>query len=148
MKLVVQRVSEAKVSVDEKVIGSIGRGLLVFLCIEKGDSVDEVEHYSTKVVELRIFGDEAGKMNRSVREVGGEILLISQFTLAADVERGRRPGFDQAAPSEVAEKFYEQFARLIEEKGIRCLTGIFRAYMKVSLINDGPVTIILGRTAD
>jgi D-tyrosyl-tRNA(Tyr) deacylase len=145
MKLVIQRVSEASVQVDEKVVGSIGNGLLVLLCIEKGDTSEAARHYAAKVVDLRIFADEAGKMNRSVGEIGGEVLVISQFTLAADAEKGRRPSFDGAAPPELATKLYQEFTDEISCRGIRVATGIFGAYMKVALLNDGPVTILLGK---
>jgi len=144
MKLVLQRVTEASVSVDGRLLSSIGPGLLVFLCIEKGDGEAVADHYARKVTELRIFPDEAGKMNRSVKETGGSILLISQFTLAADVEKGRRPSFDRAAPAEEAERRYSYFAQKIREEGITVQTGIFQAHMNVALVNDGPVTILLG----
>ena len=146
MKLVVQRVSEAYVSVDGTPVGSIGRGLVVFLCVEKGDDRDLADHYASKVVELRIFNDEEMKMNRSIKEVGGEILLISQFTLAADAEKGRRPSFDKAERPEVAEDLYRYFARKIAYEGVAVVTGVFQAYMKIGLVNDGPVTIILGKS--
>ncbi|HJZ13413.1 MAG TPA: D-aminoacyl-tRNA deacylase [Acidobacteriota bacterium] len=144
MKLVLQRVKEARVSVEGKQVGVIGAGLLVFLCIEKGDDEQLAEHYASKVVELRIFGDEQGKMNRSLREVGGEVLLISQFTLAADAEKGRRPSFDRAAPPETADRLYRHFAGKLQALGISVATGVFQAFMEVALINDGPVTILLG----
>lgn len=144
MKLVVQRVSEASVAVDGRVAGQIGRGLLVFLCVEKGDGEPLADHYARKVAGLRIFGDEAGKMNLSVLDAGGSVLLISQFTLAGDVEKGRRPSFDLAAPPEEADRLYQYFARRLEAEGLRVVTGVFRAMMQVSLTNDGPVTILLG----
>jgi len=147
MKLVVQRVTEASVSVDGRLMSSIGAGLLLFLCIEKGDNQTLADHYARKVAELRIFPDEAGKMNRSVKQTGGSVLLISQFTLAGDVEKGRRPSFDRAAPPEEAERLYSYFAQKIHEEGITVHTGIFQAYMKVALVNDGPVTILLGNRA-
>src|SRR5262245_28932617 len=109
MKLVLQRVSQASVTVDEKVVGSIGTGLLVLLCVEHGDTSELAKHYATKVVELRIFADDAGKMNRSIQETGGEVLVISQFTLAAETEKGRRPSFIGAAPPELATRLYEEF---------------------------------------
>ena len=144
MKLVLQRVSQAYVTVEGVAVSSIAHGLVVFLCIEKGDTDDQISHYAGKVVELRIFSDEQGKMNRSLKEVRGEILLISQFTLAGDAEKGRRPSFDKAAPPEVAKIFYERFARSIAEQGVHVVTGVFQAHMQVGLVNDGPVTIILG----
>jgi len=146
MKLVLQRVSEAMVMVDGKQTGSIGRGLVVFLCIEKGDDRALADHYASKTVELRIFGDWAGKMNLSIKEAGGEILLVSQFTLAADAEKGRRPSFDRAAPPEMANELYEYFAARLVAEGVRTSTGVFAADMKVCLVNDGPVTILLGGT--
>lgn len=145
MKLVVQRVSEASVAVDGAVVGRIGRGLLVFLCVEKGDGEALARHYARKVAELRIFGDEAGKMNLSVKDVEGKALLISQFTLAGDVEKGRRPSFDLAAPLEEADRLYRFFANQLEQEGVPVVTGVFRAMMQVSLTNDGPVTILLGQ---
>lgn len=144
MKLVVQRVSEASVAVEGTMYGRIGPGLLVFLCVEKGDGERLAQHYARKVAGLRIFGDEAGKMNRSVKDAAGKVLLISQFTLAGDVEKGRRPSFDQAAPPEEADRLYQYFVRKLEEEGVPVVTGVFRAMMQVSLINDGPVTILLG----
>lgn len=144
MKLVIQRVSEASVAVDGNIVGKIGRGLLVFLCVEKGDGEGVASHYARKVAELRIFSDDAGKMNLSVKDTGGEVLLISQFTLSANVEKGRRPSFDQAAPPEDADRLYRFFAEKLQQEGVPVATGVFRAMMQVSLINDGPVTIILG----
>ncbi len=144
MKLVVQRVSQASVSVDNQVVGSIGRGLLVFLCVEHGDDEKIAAHYAHKVAGLRIFSDDAGKMNRSVLDVQGEVLLISQFTLAGDVEKGMRPSFVGAAPPEEADRLYLFFAEKLKAEGAPTKTGVFRAHMDVSLVNDGPVTIILG----
>lgn len=144
MKLVIQRVSEASVAVEGSIVGKIGRGLLVFLCVEKGDGEKVASHYARKAAELRIFGDESGKMNLSVKDTGGEVLLISQFTLSANVEKGRRPSFDQAAPPEDADRLYRFFAERLRQEGVQVATGVFRAMMQVALINDGPVTIILG----
>jgi D-tyrosyl-tRNA(Tyr) deacylase len=144
MKLVIQRVSQANVSVEGKITGSISRGLVVFICIEKGDGPELIRRYARKLVELRIFADDAGKMNLSVQETGGEVLLISQFTLAANVDRGRRPGFESAAPPGLAEELYRMFADEVEQLGVKVKTGVFRAYMQVSLVNDGPVTILMG----
>jgi D-aminoacyl-tRNA deacylase len=148
MKLVIQRVSEASVAVDGSEVGRIGRGLLVFLCVERGDAEPLAEHYAHKVAGLRIFADEVGKMNLSVKDAAGSVLLISQFTLAGDVEKGRRPSFDLAAPPEEADRLYRYFARKLEEEGVAVVTGVFRAMMQVSLINDGPVTILLGARKD
>lgn len=145
MKLVLQRVQEAAVSVDGTTVGSIGHGLLVLLCIEKEDTPALAAHYASKTVELRIFNDEQGKMNRSLLDTGGELLLVSQFTLSADAEKGRRPSFDRAAPPDIAERLCSEFADHVKARGIRVATGLFRAMMKVSLVNDGPVTILLGK---
>jgi D-aminoacyl-tRNA deacylase len=144
VKLVLQRVSEASVSIGSTQSGAIESGLVVFLCVEVGDDPKMADHYAGKVADLRIFPDEQGKMNRSVKEAGGSILLISQFTLAADVEKGRRPSFIHAARPEQAEPLYNLFAEKLRAHGIPVSTGVFQAFMKVSLVNDGPVTIILG----
>jgi D-tyrosyl-tRNA(Tyr) deacylase len=144
MKLVVQRVSQASVSVDNQIVGSIGIGLLVFLCVENGDDEKIASHYAHKVAGLRIFPDDVGKMNRSVIDIQGEILLISQFTLAGDVEKGMRPSFIGAAPPEQADRLYLFFAEKLKAESVPVKTGIFRAHMDVALVNDGPVTIILG----
>lgn len=146
MKLVVQRVSEASVTVEDQCVGFIGRGLLVFLCVERGDDGKIANHYAHKVAGLRIFPDEAGKMNRSVVDVQGEILLVSQFTLAGDVEKGMRPSFVNAAPPEEADRLYLYFAEKLKEEGVSVATGVFRAYMRVALVNDGPVTIVMGES--
>ena len=143
MRLVLQRVSEASVSVEGKIVGAIEGGLLVFLCVEKGDTAALADRYSGKVVSLRIFEDDAGKMNLSLLETGGKVLLISQFTLAADAEKGRRPSFDKAATPEEARLLYEYFGQKLQESGVSVVTGVFQAMMKVSLVNDGPVTLIL-----
>jgi len=144
LKIVIQRVSEAGVTVEGRMVGAIGRGFVVFLCVEKGDGPTDIEHYARKVAEVRIFPDDAGKMNRSIKEAGGEILLISQFTLAGDVEKGRRPSFESAARPDLAEPLYDLFTRTLRNEEIRVVTGVFRSYMQVSLVNDGPVTILLG----
>lgn len=144
MKLVVQRVSKSSVSVDNKIVSEIGHGLLVLLCIEQGDDEKLAAHYAHKVAGLRIFPDDAGKMNRSVLDITGEVLVISQFTLAGDVEKGMRPSFIRAAPPEEADRLYLFFAEKLKEEGLAVKTGVFRAHMDVSLVNDGPVTILLG----
>jgi D-aminoacyl-tRNA deacylase len=146
MKLVVQRVSQARVDVEGKEVARIGEGLLIFLCIERGDNEKLAEHYARKVAGLRIFSDEQGKMNLSIQQKGGEVLVISQFTLAGDVERGRRPSFIQAAPPALAEQLYRYFADQLQRLGVRVGVGVFQAYMHVALVNDGPVTILLGKT--
>jgi D-tyrosyl-tRNA(Tyr) deacylase len=144
MKLVVQRVSKSSVSVDNKIVSEIGHGLLVLLCIEQGDDEKLAVHYAHKVAGLRIFSDDAGKMNRSVIDIQGEVLVISQFTLAGDVEKGMRPSFIRAAPPDEADRLYLFFAEKLKAEGVSVKTGVFRAHMDVSLVNDGPVTIILG----
>ena len=140
MKLLVQRVSRAEVAVAGETVGRIGAGLLVFLGLEKGDDALLAEEAARKILALRIFEDENGKMNRALGEVGGQALLVSQFTLAADLSRGRRPGFERALPPEQAEPLYEHFARLLELLGTRVERGVFGAKMDVSLVNSGPAT--------
>ncbi len=141
MKALLQRVSEARVEVANRVIGEIGSGLLVLICAVEGDGEAEAELLARKIGKLRIFRDEQGKMNRSITDVGGGALVVSQFTLAADLSRGNRPGFSRAAEPEVGRKLYERFCRLVAEQGIAVETGDFGAEMAVSLVNDGPVTI-------
>jgi D-aminoacyl-tRNA deacylase len=143
MRAVIQRVGEAEVRVDGQTVGQIGKGLLVYLSVGKGDSDADAEFMAEKLAGLRIFADDAGKMNRSVQEVGGGILLVSNFTLHGDCRKGRRPGFDAAAEPVIAERLYEETARLIAEKGVKVTKGVFGAYMQVSSINDGPVTFLL-----
>ena len=143
MKALVQRVSAAGVTVGEDVIGEIGPGLLVLLGVEVGDGVAAADLLARKIAALRIFEDDAGKMNLAVRDVGGAVLAISQFTLAADLRKGNRPSFIRAAPPEVAEPLYEQFCTRLREAGLPVATGRFGAHMAVRLINDGPVTIWL-----
>ena len=143
MKAVLQRVSEAEVDVAGRTIGAVGRGLLVLLCAERGDAGAECDLLARKVAALRIFEDEAGKMNRSVVEVGGSALVVSQFTLAADLSRGNRPGFSNAAAPDLARALYERFCRRLEEARVPVQTGEFGAPMAVRLVNDGPVTIWL-----
>jgi D-tyrosyl-tRNA(Tyr) deacylase len=143
MRAVVQRVSRAKVSVGSEVTGEISRGILVLLGVGNTDGEAEAEYLAEKIVGLRIFEDDAGKMNRSVGEVGGAVLAVSQFTLYGDVRRGRRPSFDEAARPERARELYEHFVSEIRAAGLRCETGRFQEMMKVELVNDGPVTILL-----
>ena len=143
MRAVVQRVKEASVSVSGEMISRIGTGLLVLLGVARKDTTTEAEILADKIVHLRIFEDDSGKLNRSLLEVGGEILVVSQFTLYGDCRKGRRPSFVEAAPPEVANALYEHFAEKVGEHGVRVATGRFRALMEVSLINDGPVTLIL-----
>lgn len=141
MRALVQRVSEARVRVGERVIGEIGMGLLILICAVQGDGEAEAELLARKISQLRIFRDEQGKMNRSILDTGGSALVVSQFTLAADLSRGNRPGFSHAAAPELGRELYERFSRLLAEEGIAVETGEFGAEMAVSLVNDGPVTI-------
>ena len=143
MKVVIQRVKYASVEVDEKVVGSCKEGYLLLLGVAEGDTEAEADMLSKKVLDLRIFTDEAGKMNRSIRDIVGEILLISQFTLLADYRRGNRPDFLASAKPDVAKPLYEYFGRKLEEGVSHVGYGIFGADMKVSLLNDGPVTIVM-----
>ena len=139
----IQRVSQAKVEVDGVVSGAIESGLLVLLGVTKADTASEAEILADKVANLRIFADQAGKMNRSVLETGGSLLVVSQFTLYGDCRKGRRPSFDQAAGAEQARALYEEFVAIARRTGLRVETGIFQAHMMVSLVNDGPVTLII-----
>jgi D-aminoacyl-tRNA deacylase len=141
MRALLQRVSHASVTVDEQVVGQIGQGLLVLLGIGRDDSEVQVKTLVDKIVHLRIFGDDEGKMNRSLLDIGGEVLLISQFTLYADIRKGRRPSFVEAAPPTLAEPLVERFRDAIAAYGLRVETGVFGAHMDVELLNDGPVTI-------
>ncbi|WP_300558930.1 D-aminoacyl-tRNA deacylase [Limnohabitans sp. Rim8] len=141
MMALLQRVNEASVRVDGEVIGQIGHGLLVLLCAEKGDTEAVADKLLTKLLKLRIFGDETGKMNRSVQDVGGGLLLVSQFTLAAEVAGGNRPSFTQAASPEDGRRLYDHFVAQARQAHPLVQTGRFAADMKVALVNDGPVTI-------
>lgn len=141
MRALIQRVSRAKVDVGERVTGEIGRGLLILVCAMQGDTEAEAEKLAARIAKLRIFKDEAGKMNRSVSDIGGACLVVSQFTLAADTSRGNRPGFSTAAPPEAGKRLYEQFSDHLRGLGLSVATGEFGADMAVSLVNDGPVTI-------
>lgn len=143
MKVLVQRVKQAKVKVDEIVVSSIDAGMLVFIGIQKEDTQKEADFLATKVSNLRIFEDTQGKMNLSIIDTKGEIIVVSQFTLAGDTSRGNRPGFETAAKPEDAEPLYKYFVSCLKEKGISTQTGVFQADMQVSLINDGPVTFML-----
>lgn len=143
MKAVVQRCSRAQVSVENKVTGAIEIGYMILLCVEQGDAEQDCDFLSKKITELRIFADNEGKMNLSLMDVGGAILLISQFTLAADWKKGRRPGFSKAASPAEGQRLYEYFAEQLQKSGVRVELGVFGAHMEVSLCNDGPVTLIL-----
>lgn len=141
MRALVQRVSEAAVRVDGTVTGEIKQGLLILICAMKGDTEADADRLSSKISKMRIFTDENGKMNKSVLDIGGSALVVSQFTLAADTRSGNRPGFSTACGADEGNAFYEYFAKSIADTGVPVAKGIFGADMKVSLINDGPVTI-------
>jgi len=141
MRAVVQRVSSARVEVEGETVGAIERGLLVYLGVGKGDGDAERAWMLDKILNLRVFENDAGKFDKSLLDVGGELLVVSQFTLYADVRRGRRPSFDDAMPPEGAEAAYEAFVGAARARGVRVATGRFRAHMHVSSVNDGPVTI-------
>lgn len=143
MRAVVQRVQKASVRVDGKVVGAIDQGLLVFLGVGKDDTEKDLEFIVRKIPRLRVFEDEEGKMNRSLLDVQGAVLCVSQFTLYGDCRRGLRPSFDEAAPPDMARHYYEEFLRRLQEEGVPVASGIFGAFMEVELVNDGPVTILL-----
>lgn len=145
MKAVIQRVTSASVVVEGRNVGEIGRGILVLLGVEKGDVEARADWLAEKIINLRIFEDEAGKMNLSLQEIGGSLLIVSQFTLAGNCDKGRRPSFDTAAPPEEGKRLYEYFVEAAKRLGLPVATGIFQADMQVSLVNDGPVTFILER---
>ena len=143
MLAVVQRVSEARVDIAGETVGAIGAGLLVLVCAEPGDTEAQADRLVAKLLKLRIFSDDAGKMNRSVIDVGGAILAVSQFTLYGDARKGKRPSFDAAARPELARQLYEYFVERVRTLGLRCETGRFQEMMDVELVNEGPVTILL-----
>jgi D-tyrosyl-tRNA(Tyr) deacylase len=143
MRACVQRVSQASVTIDSHVVGDIGLGLLVLLGVAVDDRDEDARQLAGKVAGLRIFEDDEGKMNRSLAEVGGAMLVVSQFTLLGDCRKGRRPNFTAAAPPELAEKLYEVFVAHVRGEGIPVATGRFRQFMQVALVNDGPVTLLL-----
>ena len=143
MRVILQRVSHASVTVEEKVIGKIQRGFLLLVGVTHDDAMEDMEYLVRKIVQMRIFEDEEGKLNRSIQDIGGEILSVSQFTLYADTKKGNRPSFSKAAPGDVALEMFDQFNALLRETGISVETGQFGADMKVELLNDGPVTILL-----
>jgi D-tyrosyl-tRNA(Tyr) deacylase len=146
MRAVVQRVSRAKVTVAGEIAGEIGLGLLVLLGVGREDLEANADYLAEKIVGLRIFEDDAGKMNRSVLDVGGAVLVVSQFTLYGDARKGKRPSFDDAAPPQRARELYEYFVEKIRAAGLRCETGRFQEMMAVELVNEGPVTILLDST--
>lgn len=148
MRALLQRVGRSAVEVREQTIGQIDQGLLILVCAMDGDGPKEADQLASKISKLRIFSDEAGKMNRSLLDIGGSALVVSQFTLAADTSRGNRPGFSSAAKPEEGRQLYEYFARALEKLGIKVETGEFGADMQVSLVNDGPVTIWMDTTAN
>ena len=143
MRVVLQRVAHASVTVDGEIIGKIQRGFLLLVGVTHDDAMDDMEYLVRKIVQMRIFEDEEGKLNRSIQDIGGEILSVSQFTLYADTKKGNRPSFSKAAPGDVAIEMFEQFNGLLRDTGIPVETGQFGADMKVELLNDGPVTILL-----
>jgi D-tyrosyl-tRNA(Tyr) deacylase len=143
MRAVLQRVTSAKVAVDGKTVGAIDAGLLVLLGVEQGDDESDLKSLLDKTAVLRIFEDMDGKMNLSVSDIGGQVLVVSQFTLLADCRKGRRPGFTNAAPPEVADHYYQAFVAGLQAQGLGVATGIFQADMQVTLVNNGPVTILL-----
>jgi D-tyrosyl-tRNA(Tyr) deacylase len=143
MRAVVQRVSEASVRVGDEIVGRIGRGMLVLVGVARGDGEREADYLIDKIVHLRIFEDDDGKLNRSVLEVGGEALVVSQFTLLGDCRKGRRPSFVEAADPEQGNRLYERVVAGVRGAGVAVQTGRFRAFMAVSLVNDGPVTLVI-----
>lgn len=143
MKVLIQRVKRASVTIDNEIYSSINKGILALVGIEKGDTLEEVEKSAKKIVNLRIFPDENDKMNKSLLDIQGEMLIVSQFTLCGDCKKGTRPSFDKSAPPEIANKLYETFVAEINKYGIKTGTGKFGAMMDVELVNDGPVTFMI-----
>jgi len=143
MRAVVQRVGEARVAIEGRAVAAIGPGLLVLVGAEEGDTPADADYIARKVAELRVFEDDAGKMNRSVEEVGGSVLVVSQFTLYGDCRKGRRPSFDRAMKPDAARRLVEQVCELLRQRGLRVETGEFGAMMDVALVNRGPVTLLL-----
>ena len=146
MRFVCQRVLEAQVKVNDQIVGQIGRGLLVYLGVGKGDTESDAQFMADKLINLRIFPDDAGKMNLSVQEIGGSVLLVSNFTLHGDCRKGRRPGFDAASEPQTAQQFYDKVADFVKQQGIPVEKGVFGEYMHVSSINDGPINFVLDST--
>lgn len=145
MKLVIQRVKESSVTIDNKLYSKIGKGIMVLLGVEKGDTIEQAKWLSEKLLKLRIFEDQDNKMNLSIQDIKGEILVVSQFTLAGNCKKGTRPSFDNAELPDKANKLYEEFCKLLSES-VPVKTGVFGAMMDVALINDGPVTFILEKS--
>jgi D-aminoacyl-tRNA deacylase len=145
VRIVLQRVTTARVEVGNRVVGEIGPGVLVLIAVGHGDTEAEAQWLANKTVELRIFEDAQGKMNRSLIDIGGSALIVSQFTLLGDCRKGRRPAFTDAAAPEIAKNLYERYTNLVADRGVKVERGIFAADMKVSLVNDGPVTVIIDR---
>jgi D-tyrosyl-tRNA(Tyr) deacylase len=143
MRAVIQRVTRAQVTVDGQIRGSIQEGLLELLAVAADDGDADLAYLTEKTAGLRVFEDDAGKMNRSVQDIGGALLVVSQFTLFGDVRRGRRPSFDNAAPPQMADALYQRYVEMLRAKGLQVETGVFQATMQVELVNDGPVTILL-----
>ena len=143
MRALLQRVTQASVVVEGSVVGGIGAGLLILLGVAKPDTVAEAEFLADKILNLRIFPDAEGKMNRSLLDIQGSLLVVSQFTLYGDCRKGRRPGFDAAAPAEQARALYESFVEIARRSGLRVETGVFQAHMEVALVNDGPFTLVI-----
>lgn len=143
MKLIIQRVTHASVTIENKLFSSIQKGTLVLFGVEKDDSEDMLDYYAQKLLKLRIFEDENGKMNKSLLDIKGEILVVSQFTLCADCKKGTRPSFDNAKEPKSAKEYYEKFVQILKTSGLNVQTGVFAAHMDVELVNNGPVTIIL-----
>lgn len=148
MRALVQRVRRSAVSVDGQVVGAIGAGLMILLGVREGDTAEEARWLAPKIANLRIFPDDEGKLNRSVLDVGGEVLVVSQFTLYADCRKGRRPSFTTAARPEIADPLFERFVELLRAEGLRVETGIFQTEMLVEIHNDGPVTVIVEKEHD
>ena len=143
MRALIQRVTQASVSVDNRTIAEIKQGLLILVCAMNDDNEEDAEKMASKISKIRIFNDEAGKLNKSIIDINGEALVVSQFTLAADTSRGNRPGFSYAAHPRQGEKLYEYFTQQLQNQKINCKKGVFGGDMKVSLVNDGPITIWL-----
>ncbi len=143
MRMVLQRVTEASVTVDEEIVGHIGKGIAVLFGVAKGDTEKEADYLAKKLINLRMFEDEAGKMNRSILDIGGDVLVVSQFTLLGDCRKGRRPGFSNAAPPDEADRLYLYFVEQLRTHGVHVETGQFQAMMLVNIQNDGPVTFVI-----